>query len=270
MSDQTADGRNGSFLGWSMTFWGSTIDASKAKVYVLPTDDSPLPPTPSEEATATINPPVNTKTHPKPTDHLPADHGTAEGNSDKPAFGDAKPTPTMTPTPDEGWFPGMSKLVSSQKWFFIAISAVVLFGICAGVFFWRRRAARRRRADYASLAGDDVAMSSVSRGGRPSPGGARAKELYDAFGEVSDDEDADEETGLRPRGPGDGTPGGRLGFHSGFLDDEDLASAGPTPIYKDEPDSAHHSGEEERSRSPESVSGDGSGDGSWEHASQTR
>jgi hypothetical protein len=29
--------------------------------------------------------------------------------------------------------------------------------------------------------------------------------------------------------PGDGTPGGRLGFHSGFLDDDDVASAGPTP-----------------------------------------
>jgi len=141
---------------------------------------------------------------------------------------------------------------------------VLLFGISAGVFFWRRRAARRRRANYATLANDDLAMSSVSRDGR-SPGGARAKELYDAFGEVSDDEDADEETGLRPRGPDDGTPGGRLAFHSGFLDDDDVASARPTPVYKDEPDPAR---EEEGLRSPASVSGDGSGDGSWEHASQ--
>lgn len=253
-----------------MTFWGSTIDASKAKVYVLPTDDSPLPPIPLEEATTTINLPATTKTHPKPTDHLPEDHGTAEGSSDKPAFGSAKPSPTMTPTPDEGWFPGMSKLVSSQKWFFFAISAVILFGISAGVFFWRRRAARRRRANYASLTGDDVAMSAVSRDGRPRPGGARAKELYDAFGELSDDEDADEETGLRPRRHEVDTPGGRLGFHSGFLDDEDMTPADPTPIYKDEPDSANRAVEEERPRSPGSVSGDGSGDGSWEHASQTR
>lgn len=247
-----------------MIFWGSTIDAAKAKLYVVPTDDSPLPPIPSEDATPT-EPPIGTKQHPKPTVH-PPDPSATETNSDKPVLDETKPTPTMTPTPDEGWFPGMSKLVSNQKWFFIAISAVILFGISAGVFFWRRRAARRRRANYATLANDEVAMSSVSRDGRRSPGGARAKELYDAFGEVSDDEDADEETGLRPRGPEDGTPGGRLGFHSGFLDDEDLASAGPTPIYKDEPDVADHATGEESSHSQ--ASGE-SGDGSWEHTSQT-
>jgi len=99
--------------------------------------------------------------------------------------------------------------------------------------------------------------------------------LYDAFGEVSDDdddEDADEETGLRPRGLHDESPGGRLGFHSGFLDDDDPGSAPPTSIYKDEPNEADRLREAagvDHSRSPTDDSGDGSGD-SWEHASQTR
>jgi kexin len=93
-------------------------------------------------------------------------------------------------------------------------------------------------------------MNSVSRQGRP-----RAKELYDAFGEVSDDEDADEETRLRGEG-----------FHSGFLDDDDPSSAGPEPAYRDEPRGEHDVSPDVRSASP----GSGSGDGSWEHASQTR
>jgi kexin len=161
----------------------------------------------------------------------------------------------------------MSKLLSNQKWFFIAIGAVLIFGISAGVYFWRRRTARQRRAKYSTLAGDDVAMGSISRNRQPNAGGGRAKELYDAFGEVSDEdeEDADEETGLRPRGLHDESPGGRLAFHSGFLDDDEPSSAPHTSIYKDEPDEARLRDEVDHSRSPTNGSGD-----SWEHASQTR
>lgn len=251
-----------------MSFWGSTIDASKAKTYQLPSDDSPLPPVVSDQPSSTVDS-TNTKTHPKPTAGLPGDHGEAEGEADKGAFETA--TPSMTPTPDEGWFPSMSKLETNQKWFFGAAGAVVIFGISAGIYFWRRRVNQRKRANYSSLAGDDVAMSTVSRDGRLGGGGTRTKELYDAFGEVSDDEDADEETGLRPRGPGEGSPSGRLSFHSGFLDDDEPSSAA-TPMYRDEPDEADRIQKgvsEDRSASPATLSGDGSGDGSWEHASQT-
>ena len=103
-----------------------------------------------------------------------------------------------------------------------------------------------------------MAMSSVG-GSRPGP---RSKELYAAFDEVSDDEDADEETGLRQ---GRDSPSVGLGYHSGFLDDEDPVSAsGPPTRYKDEP--SPHEKEHERPQSP--GSGDGSGSGDWEHASQ--
>ena len=260
-----------------MMFWGSAVDPSKAKVYELPLLDTLLPPTDkSNIPTVTSSSPPSTKTHSKPTAHLSDGHGTVEGENSKPAFptgqkDTARPTESSltssTPTPDEGWFSDMSNLLSSQKWFFGAIGAVVLFGFCAGIFFWRRRSARLRRANYTSIpAGDELPMSAI-RDGLPAPGGGpRTKELYDAFGEVSDDEDADEETRLRGVHPQDQSPG-RLRFHSGFLDDDEPPSTGGAALkYKDEPEDEPREGQrhspEDRATSP-SVSGDGS----WEHAS---
>ncbi|KII89183.1 hypothetical protein PLICRDRAFT_687640 [Plicaturopsis crispa FD-325 SS-3] len=275
VADQNSDIQLGYFLGWNLKFWGSTIDPSKAKPYESPMLDSILPPPQPDGTTKTgSGGPSATKSHPKPTAHLPGDHGTAEGEASKPAFPGAQDDAaeaTATPTPDEGWFSDMSNLASNKKWFFGAVAVVMIFGIAAGVFFWRRRVARQTRANYAALSGGDgLAMSSMP--GHTGSGAPRTKELYDAFGEVSDDEDdADESTGLRGGRPQDRSPGG-LGFHEGFLDDDDPQSAGPTPLYKDEPD-AHDSSLEagagrdspdDRARSP------GSGDGSWEHASQTR
>jgi kexin len=67
-------------------------------------------------------------------------------------------------------------------------------------------------------------MSALERGGT-SRSGARSKELYDAFGEVSDDE-ADEDAAL---------VGGRPeGFHSSFLRDDD--EEGAEKPYRDHPE----------------------------------
>ncbi|KAJ8454944.1 hypothetical protein ONZ45_g19110 [Pleurotus djamor] len=265
VSDQKTPKENGTFHGWSMMFWGSAIDGSKATKFDIKPDDNLLPPALDLNAPTVTLP--STKQHPKPTAHLPPDHGHAEGENSHPAFptqvDQTVPTPTSTPTADEGWFSDMGSLVSSQKWLFGAVGAVAVFGIGIGIFFWRRRVAQRR-ANYESLpGGDTMAMSSIRDG---AVGGPRTRELYDAFGEVSDDEDADEQTQLR--GPGRSTGG--IGFHSGFLDD-DPSTAGPTPKYRDEPDSGRTPTEADRHHTenvPSSPSG--SGDGSWEHASQTR
>lgn len=261
-----------------MTIWGSVIDPAQAKVYDVPVLEDTLPPLfPAEDTTpiTTLVPSVtSTKTHPKPTAHLPSDHVEAPGETHLPAFPGSSngteskpvddvaspvapsPPATSTPTADEGWFSDMSNLVTNQVWIFIAFGAVILFGVGAALFFWRRSV--RRRQDYTSLPiGDDVPMSSI--GGPRS--GPRSKELYAAFDEVSDDEDADEETGLRGV-PGESPVG--LGYHSGFLDDDDPANAqhGPPPTrYRDEPESEEHTAE--RSHSPDSGNS-----GSWEHASQ--
>lgn len=279
--------------------WGSTIDPLKAKTYVLPIVDKLLPPMPhiDHDASATTN------SHPKPTAHLPGDHGTAEGENSKPAFpaGNgttnggkpgtmtnttsgvktngtseaitngttpgspmASPSPELTPTADEGWFSDMGSLVSSQKWFFGAIALVFVFGVGAAIFFWRRRLAARRRANYFSVASEDLPMSNVDRRNRGEGGGPRTKDLYDAFGEVSDDEDADEETSLRPGRPNERSTGGGLGFHEGFLDDDPATGGSSVPKYRDEPEGSRHLGGHDSPDAPPAS------DGSWEHASDAR
>jgi kexin len=226
-----------------------------AKEYENPTQVSLLPPPESNDTVVDETPrPSTTKSHPKPTANLPDDHGSRPGENDKPAFDAAEPS--STPTPDEGWFPDMASLLNNKKWFFGVVAVVLLFCIGAGAYFWRRRILRRRRAQYSALGGDDMAMRHIpGEGGTP-----RTRELYDAFGEVSDDEDADEETGLRGGRPQDRSPGG-LGFHQGFLDDDDPPSAPHDGGYKDEPDPVEVEEKRENADSP---------DGSWEHASQSR
>ncbi|KAI0748474.1 peptidase S8/S53 domain-containing protein [Daedaleopsis nitida] len=291
VSDQRDDNYPGTFLGWSMSIWGSVVDANKVKPYVVPIDDDetssifpPVPPKEPEDASTTATPTASsTKTLVRPTEHLPGDHGVSEGENSKPAFTttagagtateppkpveDAAASASTTPTPDEGWFSDLSNLVTNQMWFFVAIGAVAIFGIGAGVFFWRRAAIRKRRANYTSLNEDDVAMSTVGRMSGGPRGPQRTKELYDAFGEVSDDDDVDEETALRPHSI---SPALDNGLHSGFLDDDDppTAGSGRQTRYRDEPESPVGN-DKERGRSDSPGSGSGSGS-SWEHASETR
>ncbi|TDL24998.1 hypothetical protein BD410DRAFT_766664 [Rickenella mellea] len=274
VSDQSSEDHSGRFLGWSMTLWGSSIDAKQVKTFVLKDPDTPFPlppPVPEQPDTGSAPPSASTtKSHSKPTAHLPGDHGDAEGEADKPAFSGASPpssgpTATLTPTADEGWFPSMANLVASQKWVFGAIGAVVIFGISAGIFFyWRRRPGFLRKGKYTSLMTDDVAMGSIDQEQRSSlGGGTRTKELYDAFGELSDDEDANEETGLHSQR----NDTRNTGFHSGFLEDDDATPL--EPHYKDEPELDHSRADrppDDGTRSP----GSGSGDGSWVHASEGR
>jgi kexin len=85
------------------------------------------------------------------------------------------------------------------------------------------------------------------------------RELYDAFGEVSDDDD-DETTALRQ-------PMARqVGFQPEFQDDEPSAT-GATPAYRDEPEDLEEARRHSRDRE-QSASSSGSGDGSWDHASR--
>ncbi|KAH9958323.1 peptidase S8/S53 domain-containing protein [Russula dissimulans] len=270
VSDIGAEGRTGHFLGWQFSLFGSTIDASIKHEYELTLFDKLLPSVKSPNSPPVSAHPTTTasKVHAKPTQHLPGNHGEAEGEADKPAFDSSedatKPSTnatasgTMIPTADEGWFSDMSALVSNQKWVFGAAGVVLIFGMLAGVFLCRRALRRRRAGEhYSALASDDVALGVVSRDGRA----PRTKELYDAFGE-HDEEDVDESTGLRGTSPGGAGPG--LGFHEGFLDDEDANTprTAPTPAYRDEPEKGVVP-----SGSNSSPTGSGSGDGSWEHAS---
>ena len=240
-------------------FWGTTIDPSKARKYDVPLIDNILPVYVETPPTAT---PTTTKVLTKPTANLPGDHGTAPGENTNPAFPSAHPGATATPDPtaDEGWFPSLSNLMSNQKWFIGAIGIVSLFGISMAVFFWRRRMARL--ASYSSLpAGDEMSMSALMtsyRSGAPAGTSRPTRELYDAFGEVSDDDDehyVDERQPLREVSSG-----------AGFQDENHEArepSASGTSRYRDDPESSQNAADGRRTPSP-----NGSGDTeSWEHAS---
>jgi kexin len=258
VSDQHDAAKNGSFLGWSMMFWGSAKEPGQAKLYELPEESASI--STSSLAPTSTDSVDSTKTYIKPTQFLSTGHGDVHGETTSAAF--QKPTDAInaavSPTPDEGYF--MPSLLKSQTWLFVALGAVFLFGIGAAVFFWRRSVQRRvARGDYMTVAaGDDLPMSSLDhqgRGGLLRGDAPRTKELYDAFGELSDDEDADEAAALTRGHDGDDVP-----YHdahdSSYRDDDEVDPSSSTPYRGD---SARVGGRD--------TPGSGSGGESWEHAS---
>ncbi|KZO90492.1 hypothetical protein CALVIDRAFT_490381 [Calocera viscosa TUFC12733] len=274
--DQQDATSNGSFLGWSMMLWGSVVDPSKAKLWQLPTsvppddesgdEDAEEPPTTSDGATPTVDPSASkTKQLSKPTDHLPGDHSDQTGEADQPAFTPKPPgepaesgvadveqptsAPSSSPTSmpsaplDEGYFNHIKDLLKDSKWLIGTVVLVGLFIIGAGFYYWRRR--HRRRAAYKGVAGDEVAMSAMENGNGNGVG--RSKEVYDPFAvtasdEEDEEEEADETVALTSGRPRSARP--EVGYHDGFLEDDDPASAAPQRLYRDEPEDADKPREE--------------------------
>ncbi|KAK9894511.1 hypothetical protein P389DRAFT_173492 [Cystobasidium minutum MCA 4210] len=121
MRDRQTNGKNGTFISWSMTLWGQSKDASLAKPYKMKNDDQiilPAPPHHKVEGNTTVTTITHvdgtstwtetttlalhaalptTKSFLKPTAHLPDDHGQATGESDLP-LEDEVPQKTNVPT----------------------------------------------------------------------------------------------------------------------------------------------------------------------------
>ena len=247
-----------------MDLWGACYDPQKAKKFELDVSEEEQHNLPSTE---------KTKVHAKPTNNLPSDHAMAPGETTKAAFptgGDAIATAIestgMPDAPDEGTFNHIYDLLSDSTWLVGAVGVVVLFGLGAGIFFWLRRRRLQRRSAYSALSGgDDMRMRSMDRDSSARAGllgggaSGNTRELYDAFGVLSDEEDQDdddEESALRGAGGGyDAHPGRGLGYHEGFLEDDTTGT--PTRPYRDEPELA-----------PPGRESPGSGDGSWQDASE--
>lgn len=109
MRDRQTNGKNGTFVSWSMMLWGQAKVASLAKPYKMKNDNQiilPPPPHHKVDSNATVTTithsdasstwtetttisqglPLHptTKSFLKPTAHLPGDHGQATGESDLP------------------------------------------------------------------------------------------------------------------------------------------------------------------------------------------
>lgn len=178
------------------------------------------------------------KEFPKPTAHLPSDHASSPGESNKPGLANpvissppgendeelqtetgsssstAIPIATTSSTLpagdwDEGIFDGMENLASGSSWVYGAAGVVVLVGLvglAVGLLRWRKKrrdfggadergsyGMLRRRIRGGGEEGDDVAMGMLSGRKNRRAGIARTKELYDAFGDVTDSEEEEED-----------------------------------------------------------------------------
>ncbi|WWC88034.1 uncharacterized protein L201_002937 [Kwoniella dendrophila CBS 6074] len=294
VKDQSNPEKTGRFVAWSLQLWGEVIDESKAKLWA-PVEEGQ----PDQEEIGSD--PTTTQTQkPKPTDHLPGDHGDATGEATKPGLvstskpestgttGDAEeeiaePTGVTDIDADEGFFNGITSLSKNSTWIAGAGMIILLSGVGIGAFFYYRSRKRRQnlfglsnngegaRGAYAPVS-DDVPMGLLERSRKkfgkgssdPTQQGGGSKELYDAFGDGpsdSEDDDDDERTGLR--------------YHDDFLEDDGGDDHTHThrqldTEYKDEPDSPTDKGKTKESTTATtttSASGSGSS-GSWQDAAE--
>lgn len=241
--DRQDNQKTGTFYRFAIQLWGSAIDPALAKPYQLAFDDEgdaaepePVAPTSVPAVAVGTTASVPTKTYIKPTAHLPGDHAEATGEAHS-SFGDGyhQPAPTNQPAADKGeeldeidhslspsssptsssgslydqtpgYLAGLSSLVGSTTWLFVAAGTIVIFVAGATAFlFLRRRSARRGgggrggyafapATDFEDFDDDDedlVPMSAIERGGGVSRtgGGARTRDLFNAFALNSDEED---------------------------------------------------------------------------------
>jgi len=201
-----------------MKFWGTTIDPSRAEKYVIPLVDDVLPPV-NDPYRPVVAVPTVTHLHKKPTGHL-LDHD--------PSVFTSKPTAKIQKTAskesnNDSLLSDVCKTFETHKTVCIGVGAIALIGLLAGVVLLRRRA--QSLEHYTTLAADNPQMAAL--GTAP-------------FGP--------ERAGLG-RSPGGRHPQDRvavgLGFHSSFLDDDDLSTAGSglglPPKYRDEPNQGEDS-----------------------------
>ncbi|WWD16394.1 hypothetical protein CI109_100820 [Kwoniella shandongensis] len=294
VKDQVHPEKTGRFIAWSLQLWGEVIDPALAKTWAPAEEGQP-----DEEETGS-DPTAVVSQKPKPTEHLPGDHGEASGEADKPGLGSTTDAPLSAPTDstnediteptsptdadaDEGFFSGITTLASSSTWIAGAGMIIVLAGAAVGAIFYYRVRRRRRnlfglanngeggaRGGYAPVS-DDMPMGLLERGrrklGGKSAGGGMAgsKELYDAFGdgpsdEEDDEDSADERSALR--------------YHDDFLGDDDEHSPTTKTEYKDdpEPESAEKGEEEGKSDKGKGKAGEGESasgsSGSWQDAAE--
>ncbi|KAI1751877.1 peptidase S8/S53 domain-containing protein [Xylaria castorea] len=202
--DTQVNDHKGTFVDWHLKLWGESIDASKAKLLPLPSDeddaDHDVTSTATPTAITTSLPPHPDATNTIPTS-LPDDHperpvkpsGT---NSDSGASATGTQSAAAETTTESSWLPSFlpSFGVSSGTvaWIYGALGLIVAF--CAGLGAWlwwvRRKRIRNNPRDtyeFEPLNADEAAAG--PDGGREKGAKRRGGELYDAFAGGSDDEE---------------------------------------------------------------------------------
>lgn len=232
VSDQNEHSRDGYFVGWTMSLWGSAKDASIAKPYTLKsTDELPIPfppPEPTPVPDATTLSPSTTKSYIKPT----AFTSTSAGENEDIATGVPESDSPPVTTGSAGMDDDTRNIIA-----FVGSAAAVLL-LAGGAVLILRRIQRNRQASgsmYTPVAredGEEVRMHLLENAQRPPvSAGSRRNVVFDG----------DEEQRLMAGGSG--TRGGvastEVGFHSGFLSDDGGDEEGDVPALHESRDSAN-------------------------------
>ncbi|KAF6838296.1 pheromone processing endoprotease kex2 [Colletotrichum musicola] len=198
VKDSQENEHKGTFVDWHLKLWGESIDASKAKLLPMPTEEddndhaivatTSLPAATTSithPAQATDNQPAATPSdHPdrptkvKPSDGAtPAETGAATGTQEAAAS-------TSSPSNWVSWLPSFGK---AGVWVYGAIALIAVFCSALGIWFYirkRRNSNARDEYDFEPLNEDETeGLNGEKR--------TRGRELYDAF--AGDDEDEDDE-----------------------------------------------------------------------------
>ncbi|XXH05616.1 intercellular trafficking and secretion [Hypoxylon texense] len=208
--DTKVNDDSGKFVDWHLKLWGESIDASKATLLPMPSDDDDA----DHDVTSTATPTVATTSLPVPSDAtdtalptaLPSDHPERPSKPSK-TTGESVATETgtesaaaeTTSAAPSSWLPsflptfGVSS--STQAWIYGSIGLIVAFCAGLGAWFWFVRRKQRRnnpRDDYEfeplnpeDAGGDSLGGGVAGEKGQKRRGG----ELYDAFAGGSEDED---------------------------------------------------------------------------------
>ncbi|KAI1378684.1 peptidase S8/S53 domain-containing protein [Hypoxylon crocopeplum] len=208
--DSIVNDDSGKFIDWHLKLWGESIDASKATVLPMPTEEDDE----NHDVTSTATPSVATTSLPLPSEAtntalptaLPSDHPerptkpsktSTEGLTIQTAT-ETETAASETTTAASSWLPsflptfGVSS--STQAWIYGAIGLIVAFCAGLGAWFWFVRRKQRRnnpRDDYefeplnAEDGSDGLGAAAGEKTGQKRRGG----ELYDAFAGGSEDED---------------------------------------------------------------------------------
>lgn len=204
--DTPVNEHNGTLVDWHLKLWGTSIDASKAKLLPMPTEeddaDHDKVSTTTQPATTTTLPPDPNATNPV-SSALPSDHPDRPGKKpSSTSSGMATATGTTeaaSSTTSSSWLPSFLPTFGASghtlAWIYGALGLIVLFVCGLGAWWWimrRRRLRNNPRDDYEfELLNEEEGEGLAGAAGEKGPR-RRGGELYDAFAGGSDDDDEDE------------------------------------------------------------------------------
>lgn len=214
----------GKFIDWHLKLWGESIDASKAKILPMPSEDDDadhdvIQSTVSGAAsTKSIAAPSTTKSAvtANPTDHpvrptKPGAQPTESSTKPQETSADEKPSDTehevttgtesaqasssTSPSSWVSWLPTFG--TKAKIWIYAALGLIVAFCCGLGVYLWvarRRRLRNNPRNNYEFELLDEEETEGLNSAEKGANGGKKTRrtrggELYDAFAGGSDDDD---------------------------------------------------------------------------------